>query len=287
MSRSVPFLVVAVALAAPVPADADDWLYDTTVGLIVYDNVGRSRLSPDELSATALELDFNAQYQPAWRTDGVFTIDLFAGADIFDRVEDLGQSRVGLGAGYTRKIGLGREAPWWRVDARAGYHDFQDSARSGPAWQLGVAAGRTWDTGFDVRGRLDFRQHHGKGGATGLEPDRVFELDGWTARADGGYLINPGWALTAGLAYQRGDINTSTTAPGSTVGLWADDPAFGPGWRTYRIDARVVTMTLGANVELGPATQFIVAWDKLDAESRSTGNAYDSNIYRIQIRHEF
>lgn len=277
---------LAFTLLSPA-ASASDWLFNAEAGLVRFDNLPRARLPQDQLSESALEFELSADRALPWRAPGMFSVNLWTGADRFQEYSGLNQWRYGVGAGYHHRLGLGQNAPWWGIDTRLGYSDFKDNRRDGGFWQLGVSVGRGWETGFDLRGRIGYERSNGRGGTSGLNPERVFDTERWRASAELDYSPSFNWGIFAGLGFQRGHINTSTTMPGMVMGVWTEDAVFGPGWRTYRVSARVVTFTFGGHIDLGPATQFLVAWERLDGHASSTGADYDSNIYRLRLQHGF
>ena len=278
MDKSIRLLLI-VSLAVATPATADDWLLDATAGLVAYDNLGRARYVADHRSATAFELDAAGHVQPAWQTPGAVTFDVWAGLERFDRFDAFNQLRAGIGAGYFDKFGLGPEAPWWSVSLRAGYHDYDSALRDGPAWQVSAALGRAFGERLDLAARATHRSQRGR--------SSVFDTDAAQIGVDVDYRPPAPFAVFAGLHWLRGEINSSIMQPGNVGPYWVDDPAFGPGWRSYRVDADVTTLTFGATFALGATTQLIAGWERRDGRARNFDAPYDGDLIKVHVAHEF
>ncbi len=272
-------MLAGALCAAPSVAPANDWLFDGTVGLIAYDNAGRSRLVADHRGATAVEIDGAGHYQPAVQTAGVLSFEVWAGADRYDRFHGLNQVRAGVGATYFARIGLGPTAPWWSASVRAGYHDFDSALRDGAAWHAAVATGKSWRDRLDVTARATLRRQHAE--------SEVFRGDTLRLGLEADYRMRPASSVFGGIAWQRGDLASAIAGAGNVGPVWVDDTTFGAGWRSYRVDADVLTTTLGAQFAVGEASQIVLAWERLDGRARSFSADYDGNIYRAQLSHEF
>jgi hypothetical protein len=271
---------------APV-VSASDWLFGVDAAVVRHDNLPRARLPQDHITDTSLEVLFSADRELPWRAPGIISLRLRAGADGYHDTGDLNQSRVGVGLEYWQRLGLGPQALWWSVESTLGYSNYSGSMRDGGTWHAGVAMGKGWDNGFDLQGRIDYERRNGRGGTTGLNPDRVFDLERWRASLLLDYATDRRWGLFGSVGLQHGSINTSTTMAGMIIGVWTDDPTFGPGWRTYRVNARVVAATLGVRYTAGPATQVQLGWERLDGNARTTGASYDSDIVTLRLQHGF
>lgn len=279
MGKSIRLMLAGALCVAPSVALASGWLFDGTVGLIGYDNAGRSRVVADHRSAMVVEIDGAGHYQPAVETAGVFSLEVWAGADRYDRFHGLNQVRAGVGATYFARIGLGPEAPWWSASVRAGYHAFDSALRDGTAWHAAIATGKNWRDRFDVTARATHRRQHAESSVFAGTTLRLgVEVD---------YRVRPAASVFGGLTWQRGDLASSIAGPGNVGLVWVDDETFGAGWRTYRVDADVVTTTLGAQFAVGEMSQVVIAWERLDGRARAFSADYDGNIYRAQLTHEF
>lgn len=279
MGKSIRLMLAFALCLAPSVSPANDWLFDGTVGLIGYDNAGRSRLVADHRSATAIEIDGAGHYQPAVQTAGVLSFEVWAGADRYDRFHGLNQIRAGVGATYFARIGLGPEAPWWSTSLRAGYHDFDSALRDGSAWQASAALGKNWRDRVDVTARATVRRRHAE--------SVVFEGDTLRLGVEVDYRVRPAWGVFGGIAWQRGELASAIAGPGNFGPTWVYDATFGAGWRTYRVDSDVLTTTLGAQFAIGTVSQLVIAWERLDGRARAFPADYDGNIYRVQLSHEF
>ena len=278
MDTSIRLLLVA-SLAVAAPAMADDWLFDATAGFVAYDNLGRARYQADQRSATAFELDAGAHVQPAWQTPGAVTFDVWAGLERFDRFDGFNQLRAGVGATYFDKFGLGPDAPWWSVSARAGYHDFDSSLRDGPVWQLSAALGRAFGERLDVAARATHRNQRGR--------SSVFDTGTAQVGVEADYRPAESIGLFAGIHWLRGDINASILQAGNVGPNWVADPTFGPGWRTYRVEADVTSLLAGATFVLGDTTQLVAGWERRDGRARRFDAPYDGDLIKVHVTHEF
>lgn len=202
-----------------------------------------------------------------------FSVSFWSGSDRYTGFHDPELARSGFGAELRHRLGDDGDALWWGLDTRLGIQDPVEAFDTN-GWQLGVTVGRGWRSGFDLRGRIDYERAPAL-----LETPNPAQS--WRASAELDYAWSEQWSLFAGLGYRRG--------LGNGNGAWGNEQqaAFGPGWRSYQTSARTVTFTFGAHIDLGPATQFLVAWQRLDARDRDIGLGFDSNIYRFQIQHGF
>ena len=257
------------------------------ISLVHSDNVGHARFDADRREDSALELDFSTSFQPAWKTRGLFTFDLWAGADRHERFNGLNQIRVGMTANYRQRFGLGPQAAWWNFDTRVGWHDFQDGKRDGLLGQMGVAAGKSWQSGLQLKGRLGYEQRWSRGGTLGRAPQSTFDLSSWHAGLDLDYPVAARWGLFAELDWRRGEFNTSTRSKLALLVPWTFDNTFGTAFRTYRINADASTARVGLRVDLSPATQLLASVETMNARARTGPATYDGTTLSLQVQHDF
>lgn len=249
-------MVIAVLLALPVTAAADDWLLGGTTP--------EPRLLPQDASP-------DGEYSR-------FTVSFWSGLDRRPRrFDDSTSSASDFGASARHYFGSDNTS-WWGIDTSVALQDPAEPLLDRQGWQMGIAAGRGWASGFDVRGRIDYER------AQFNYQDLSMATQSWRASAELDYSWSESWGVFAGLGYRRGTGNNGDMNGNST---WASDTIRGPGWRTYQTSARTVTFTFGAHIDLGPATQFLVAWQRLDGRVRDTGLDFDSSVYRFQLQHGF
>ena len=273
-------VALVVGLASPGMAMADGWAFDATAGIVSYENVGKSRNPADYRGATAFELDAVLQTQPAWRTPGVVSFEAWAGLDRFDTLAGLDTFRIGVGASYVDRIGLGRGAPWWSVSARIGRHAFRDAKRDSDQWELAAGIGRSFGRDVDVALRA---VHTHRDGAV-----RVFDTTTDRIGADVDWRAGARWGLFASVAFLRGELSSALGDPlGGTGPVVIADPVFGPGWRSYRVESDVRTLALGGLFDIGPTTQVVASWERNDGRARNFPADYDGDLYRLQVTHAF
>jgi hypothetical protein len=213
--------VVAMMVSTPQVAMPSDWLLDDSSDMHVQ--------LPDDAS---IEGQFSR-----------FSVSFWSGADLSDGYADPERARSDFGAEVRHRLGQGSNAMWWGLNTRLGVRDPVEPFGDDRGWQMGISAGRGWSTGFDLRGRVDYMRSNGAAYAGMPNTDTTAAGQSWRARAELDYAWSEHWGLFAGLGYQRGDDGNSR---------WAGGDVVGPGWRSYRVSARTVTFTFGAQIDLGP-----------------------------------
>lgn len=248
-------IVIGAFLASPAAVHADDWLLGGMTA--------EQRLLPQDASP-------DGEYSR-------FTVSFWSGLDQRPRsFYDSTDAASDFGATARQYFGSSN-ASWWGIDTRVALQGQSEPMLDRQGWQMGIAAGHGWASGFDVRGRIDYER------AQFSYQDQSMATQSWRASAELDYSWSENWGLFAGLGYRRG---TGSNGDGNNS-TWAGDTISGPGWRTYQTSARTVTFTFGAHIDLGPATQFLVAWQRLDGRVRDTGMDFDSRVYRFQLQHGF
>ena len=115
----------------------------------------------------------------------------------------------------------------------------------------------------------------------------MFDTDAVRVGVEADYRLPGPVGLFAGLHWLRGEINSSIMQPGNVGPNWVDDPAFGPGWRSYRVDADVTALSFGATLALGEATQVVAGWERRDGRARNFDAPYDGSLVKVHVTHEF
>ena len=208
-----------------------DWGFDVTAGAGYDDNLSNGFASADRKGAASLTLDLSGGfYQQLGSSTGLSVAALAEGA-VFDRYSGL--NRIGLGgrAQLRHKFGLGPQAPWVAVAARAVHDDYNYSYQSGWALDAGISAGKQLGERWTLQGGIKYDDFT----ADKLQPQvlpgvstAAYDTGGWNFTGKVSFLATPADVLIAAYTFRNGTV-TSVTAPDLEILEYSDAVALDPG----------------------------------------------------------
>lgn len=251
--RILAAAALPVCLLAHAGVAAAAWTFDAGAGAVYEDNVGLGSRKGDIKSDTALAALLSAG--PVIQLDDRNAISLIGtlGGKLYERFTGLDVLTAGAGAAFKRKLGLGYQAPWWRLTGGVERQAYDNDIRDSWVARLGTGVGRRfgerWDLRADYTWERRFADHEGAG-AGALAGD-VWDVEGHTFSFRTDFQVDARVALFAGYALRDGDV-VSTTRRNPEIfqssKAVARDPVFGADTFAYRIHALAHTLSAGVSV---------------------------------------
>ena len=128
----------------------------STAGAGYDDNLSNGFASADRKGGASLTLDLGASlYQQLGSATGL-TVAAIAEAAAFDRYSGLNHVGLGGRVQVRHKFGLGAQAPWIAVAARAVHDDYNYSYQSGWDLEAGVTAGKQLGERWTLQGTVKY-----------------------------------------------------------------------------------------------------------------------------------
>ena len=200
-------------------------------------------------------------------------------------VSGLSNTRLGLMATLTHKLGLGDKAVI-SVGTQADRVQFNDERRN--AWLYRVSAairkrqseGWLWTLSLNQEVQDGDLDEPRAALAPLIRPGNVFDWHAWQVTVDNEWDTGESSWLRATAYYRDGDITASVPRNPSVLSLAtaaSNDPLFGNNHVAYRIDGNTRALQVEWNHSLGEATSF-----NIGAERQWT-HAADALRYRVTI----
>lgn len=274
-------------------ARAADWGFDVTAGAAYDDNLSNGFEQADRNGAGSLTLDLDGSlYQQLGSATGL-TVAAVAEGAVFDRYSGLNRFGLGGRAQLRHKLGLGAQAPWVAVAARALHQDYDYSYQSGWELDAAVSAGMQLGERWSVQGSVkydDFTADH-------LQPQvrpgfstAAYDISGWNFAARVSYLITPADMIVAAYAFRNGTI-TAVTAPSYGVLEHSDavarDPVFGPRRIAYRLEAETNTVSLVWSHAFGPRASLNLTYRYQVSVGDGDMGEYYSNFVALNFGYRY
>lgn len=222
------------------------------------------------------------------------TVDL-RGEHYFE-FEGLDHVAAGLSAALRGKLGLGAEAPWWRLSAGFSAVDYDFDPRDGLEYRAGVRAGRRLGERLAVEIGYDFERRRAHAVRDIPFVVTVFGLGG--AAFDGdvhafSFVATYDWserlALQAGYARRMGDVCATTRIDPEILEYSTavtPDPVFGFDRYAYRLDVDTDVFTARMSYALSDHLALSASYERRDAHS-SGSIAYSSNVGGLALLYRY
>ncbi|PWT72011.1 MAG: hypothetical protein C5B46_07495 [Proteobacteria bacterium] len=290
----LPAFVCAAALLTGAPAQAE-WTLDAQAGAQFDDNVSNS-LEADERKA---DTAFNFNAAAGWHQQLTTGLGVSAAAivDSSSYLHFSGLNNVGLGGRMQlrQKFGLGSEAPWANVFARAVHYDYHYDYRDGWQYDGGVSLGKR----FGERWNFSVNAHYDRYEADKLQPTilpgvstAAYDVSGWNLGAQGSFLLTESDTLSVVYTHRVGSV-TAVTEPELEVLEYSDavaiDPVFGSPRRiAYRLHAATDTVFLTWSHSFGAhwIANLSYGYRRAVSDEDEVGSYY-SNLIGFNIGYSF
>ncbi len=276
------------------PASAD-WGWDATAGVAHDDNLTNAFLSDDRKGDTAATAALSAGLHEQLGSSTGLSVGLVASGAQYAHYEGLDNVGLGARAQLRRKFGLGAEAPWVSVAARAVHRDYRDDLRDGWDYDAAITAGKQISERWSVRASLRYDAYV----ADQVSPRSVrglssaaYDIDGWTVGAQAAYRLTEADVLSGSLSLRDGSV-TAVTPPNFGVLEYSDaavvDGTFSDSTRriAYRVDAGTTVATLTWSHALGRSASLNVSYTYRSSRAAHGLGTYVSNIVGITLGYSY
>jgi hypothetical protein len=285
--------LLALASCEGADARAADWGFDVTAGAAYDDNLSNGFDEADRNGAGSLTLDLDASlYQQLGSATGL-TVAAIAEGAVFDRYSGLNHLGLGGRVQLRHKLGLGAQAPWVALTARALHQDYNYTYQSGWELDAGVSVGKQLGERWTVQGSVKYDDFT----ADNLQPQvrpgystAAYDTSGWNVTARVSFLLTPADVLVAAYTFRDGTI-TAVTAPNYGILESSDavarDPVFGPRRIAYRLEAKTDTVSLVWSHAFGPRASLNLTYRYQVSVSDGDLGEYYSNFVALNFGYRY
>lgn len=277
-------------------AHAADWMLDASAQAN-YNNNPAFAIEADQIEgevSLATDVAAGQSYQLTDRLALSLTANL--AGEYHAQFSGLDNVGAGASAALGGKLGLGLDAPWWRVSGGAIFRDYDFAPRDGMRYFASAAIGRRWGERlstqigyqFDATRSSDVVDIPRAVTVFGLYGD-AFNLTGNALTVQASYDLSPRWTFQTGYARRYGTLCSSTQPDLELLeyaSAVASDPVFGGDRKAYRISAPSNFFNVLLNYALGERAALEVAWEHRAA---SSGDylSYSNNVTRFALRYSY
>ena len=247
LSRPAKIVWLVLLCASLQSAKAGKWIFDFRSGVLYDSNVSNSD-RPDEREADlAWRSDFAAGQSFQLNDDLRLSVFGEVESHLWATYDGLSNIRPGLVPSLRYRFGLGKNAPWIRLETKAGYANFAESGRSG------------WEVRPGLRGGLSMAEHVAL--EVGYEyqhyaaREAVWEQDGHSVSLRGKIELTSSTQLSIGYSYRYGDVTAAAIPPRPDFVAIADVRefinTFDELYMAYRFPASTHAGSIGLSQTLG------------------------------------
>jgi hypothetical protein len=256
-------LVLAVLVSA---ASAQrDWIVDARSGVLYDSNVSRSNRSADVLDDAAWK-SLIAAGQGFQLTDDL-RLGIFGELEshVWATYSGLNSVSPGVAPNLRYRFGLGKNAPWVRLETKVAYFGSSEARRSG--WEIPSAlrAGISLSERLSLEAAYRYRHFDAR--------DVRFDQDSHSGSVRGRLEIASSTQVALGYTYRHGDVNSHAVPPRPDIVAIAR--AFGPvdtfdtPYVAYRFAATTHSTSIAINHALNSfaAVQATYEWQRTTHEA--------------------
>jgi hypothetical protein len=247
--RSPPklFWLLLLAVCLPFGVTRATWTFDLRTGVLYDSNVSHSDRAADVEQDIAWTSLLSAGQGFQLTDDLRLTVFAELESNVWSTYHGLSEVRPALAPALRYRFGLGKNAPWIRLEPNIAYADFAESRRSG------------WDVRPSLRGGFSPAEHFFLEAGYEFEHfdarDVVFQLDGHTFSLRGRIELTSSTMLAIGYSYRTGDVNSSAIPPRPDIIRIADVrefiDTFDEIYTAYRFPASTHTGSIAISQALG------------------------------------
>jgi hypothetical protein len=260
------------AWTAPVAHGAVDWFMD--FGARYEDNIGLASEKDDKVDDLTAHIGGGLGYmfvQTATMESG-FTFSAYHNE--VNKITDISHYGVEADLNYRGQASPDLTAIWWELKAHGRTLKHRDSEiRDGYMYDLGATIGRRFNERFGLSGGYRYEERvstndNPKGQMSAWNADKVFDLKKHVGFIHGDLSMGADTDLWLEFTYKDGDEATSGEW-GTWLGWnidWAWDPAFGPEYQVWKIDAKQYIFDVGVNHQVNDMLNFETAFSYMDAK---------------------
>lgn len=293
---SMALVVILCSLLWPGSRSAAaDWGWDAIAGVAFDDNLTNAFLSEDRKGDTAASATLSTGLHEQLGSSTGLSLGLVGSGAQFARYEGLDNVGLGVRAQVRTKFGLGAEAPWLAVAARAVHRDYRDDLRDGWDYDAAITAGKQLSERWSVRASLRYDAYV----ADQVSPRSVrglssaaYDIDGWTVGAQAAFRLTQADVVSASISWRDGSV-TAVTLPNFGVLQYSDaavvDGTFSDDRRriAYRVDAGTTIATLTWSRALGQSATVNASYTYRSSRADHGLGTYVSNIFGIALGYSY
>jgi hypothetical protein len=262
VSRCVLIAFVALANAASAQSN---WIFDARAGVLYDSNVSRSNLSRDVLDDAAWK-SLIAAGQSFQLTDDL-RLGVFGELEshVWATYDGLNSVSPGFAPHLRYRFGLGKNAPWVRVETKLAYFGSSEARRTG--WEIpsAIRAGLSVSERLSLEGAYRYRHFDAR--------DVRFDQDSHGVSLRGRFEVTSSTQVALGYTYRSGDVNSHAVPPRPDIVAIARE--FGPvdtfdtPYVAYRFSATTHSAAVGINHALNSvaAVQASYEWQRTTHET--------------------
>ena len=288
----IRLLSCGLVIAAMLPAlAAAEWGIDAQTGAQFDDNVSNSLEADERKADTALNAGVVAGWHEQLSSGTGLSLSAIGDSNSYLRYSGLSNLGFGARAQLRQKFGLGAQAPWASVSARALHYDYHDDDRDGWQYDAGVAVGKRLGDRWSISASARYDRYQADRLQAAVLPGfstAAYDIGGWTLGVQAGFLWTEADALSLSYSRRNGTV-TAVTEPDLEVLEYSDavarDTVFGgPPRVAYRLRAKTDSVFLtwshafsgrwSANLSYGYRRSF--------SDEEEVG-AYYSNLVGINV----
>ncbi len=224
-----------------------DWIFDIRSGVLYNSNVSNSDRSADVRQDEAWRSVLSAGQ--GFQLNDDLRLSIFAEMDseVWRTYVGLTNTRPGLSTNLRYRFGLGKDAPWIRLESKLAYADFNEARRSGWDVRPGLRGGVSLTERVRLEAAYEYEHFDAR--------DVVFQHDGHTVAFHGKIDLTASTRLVIGYTYRHGDVTSAATPPRPDIIKIAadlDEPirTFGEPYVAYRFEASTHAGSIAINQAL-------------------------------------
>ncbi len=245
--RTKVILVIVCLIACVQSAWAkQDWIFDIRSGVLYNSNVSNSDRSADVEQDEAWRSMLSAGQGFQLNDDLRLSVFAEMESEVWLTYSGLTNIRPGLASNLRYRFGLGKDAPWIRLETKFDYADFNEARRSGWDVQPGLRAGVSLTERIRLEAGYEYEHFDAR--------DAVFQADGHSLSLRGKIDLTSSTQLVIGYTYRHGDVTSAAIPPRPDIVKIADvrEPidTFDETYIAYRFEASTHAGTIAINQAL-------------------------------------
>ncbi len=272
------------------PAIGADWGFDANAGFAYDDNVANALDAEDRKADSAVKLNLSAGLHQQFDESTGLGLSLVAESATFVRYTGLTNLGLGIRAQLRKKLGLGAEAPWIAVAARAVHYDYHYNYRDGWQYDASAALGKRLGERWEVRATARYDRYT----ADNLQPEVIpglssaaYDVTGRNFGAQAAFLWTEADTLSLSYFWRKGTV-TAVTPPDFEILEYSDavarDTVFGANLIAYRFQSKTDTVSITWSHALGrhSSVNLGYAYRKTTADSGDL-DYYYANLINLSV----
>jgi len=292
----IPILLLLLTAVISLPAQADSFV-DLSIGLNADSNITRALLSSDRYSDTSLDVEVTAgrfyQLQPGRSVTTFATL----AASRFDQLDGLDAQRLGLGASYQHKAGLGAYAPSVNLSLNWNQHNSVGKTRDRDTMELELSYSKrlsaTWHATAGFLYEYSQGRHDGVRHSSMYSPvNDIYDFSQRGAFASAEYAFFNQALLSLSYSWVDGNTVSSALAPnprllGISSALTLDPAVPAPAGRrqvAYSLKTQAHLWSLDWSIPVGTDTAFSIAYALQQIAARA-GVDYKNDRISVKLLH--